>query len=550
MTSSQDTSVTEASPSKAKKMAAVAADASAKKIETETLKAMEAEAQDSKLKDAKAKEAKAKEAKAKEAKAKEESLVERTLGNLAGAWRDIAFGAARTMGLSRIALAGGDPSSIKDLMRECLEARGGEVSARMRAAELGKAYIELDKHGRANFLEVLARSFAVDGKLVSQAIETYQAAEDDAGRLSAEAGLRRVLEPPHLRLLRQFNGLPEGVRFLVDLRADLLALRSEDPHMVALDRDLKELLTSWFDVGFLDLRLITWDSPAALLEKLIAYEAVHQIQSWADMRNRLDSHRRCYALFHPRMPKEPLVFVEVALVRGLAGKVQDLLDEKAPDGEPLKVDTAIFYSITNTQRGLDGVSFGEYLIKRVVKNLTKEMPALKTFATLSPVPGFRSWLKKQDEAFLASVFSEEEQGGLRALGGSDDLPTAMEAALNRPDWPSDPVVVKAMKRPLMALCGRYLVSPRGDGRPLDAVARFHLRNGARLERLNWLGDVSENGLRRSAGMMVNYLYVRGDIEKNHEAYMSDGKIVMGSDFKPHSRSERGSESPLKKLGFG
>ena len=481
---------------------------------------------------------------------KEETLVEKTLGNLASAWRDIAFGAARTIGLSRIALAGGDPASIKALMAECLEARGGEVSARMRAAELGKTYLELDKDGKATFLEVLARSFAVDEAVVSSAIADYQGAEDAAARLNAEAALRRALEPPHLRLLRQFNDLPEGVRFLVDLRADLLSLRSEDPQLVALDRDLKDLLTSWFDVGFLDLHAITWQSPAALLEKLIAYEAVHEIQSWEDLRNRLDSHRRCYALFHPRMPQEPLAFVEVALVRGLAARVHDLLDEKAPDAESLKIDTAIFYSITNTQRGLNGVSFGEYLIKRVVATLAKERPGLKTFATLSPVPGFRAWLSAQDEAAIAPSFSEEEQGGLCALGGSDDLLAALETVLERPDWSGDPVIVEALKGPLTALCARFLVARRPDGRPLNSVARFHLRNGARLERLNWLGDVSENGLEGSAGMMVNYLYARGDMEKNHEAYMSDGKIAMSSDFKSLCRTERGGDSKLKKLGFG
>ena len=548
MTSGLDLSLAEENTSKAKKPAADKSGGKAQDAGPKAAGGKDAAAKAAKACRGRAKESDGKEA--KEAKAKEESLVERTLGNLAGVWRDIAFGAARTMGLTRIALAGGDQSSIKGLMSECLQARGGEVSARMRAAELGKTYIELDKTGRAKFLEVLARSFAIDEVSVDKAIDTYRAATDDDSRLRAGAGLRRALEPPHLRLLRQFNDLPEGVRFLVDLRADLLALRSDDPHMIALDRDLKDLLTSWFDVGFLDLRLITWDSPASLLEKLIAYEAVHQIQSWADMRNRLDSHRRCYALFHPRMPNEPLAFVEVALVRGLAAKVQDLLEEKAPDGEPLKVDTAIFYSITNTQRGLNGVSFGEYLIKRVVSNLTKELPGLKTFATLSPVPGFRGWLRKQDADFLSQFFSEEEQGGLRALGGSDELPAALEGVLDKSAWPTDPVVVKALKGPLMALCARYLVSPRADGQPLDSVARFHLRNGARLERLNWLGDVSENGLMRSAGMMVNYLYVRGDIEKNHEAYMTDGKIVMGSDIKPLVRSERGSESPLKKLGFG
>ncbi len=480
---------------------------------------------------------------------REESLVERTLSNLTSVWRDIALGAAKTMGLNRLAAAGGDPEALRTLMRRCLEARGGEVSARLHAAELGKTYLELDSEGRRRFLFTLAKSFSVSAMEVDKAIAAYRAASGTEARLAAGAKLRQALEPPRVKLLTQFNALPEGVKFLVDLRADLRALRSDEPDLKGLDGDLRTLLTSWFDTGFLDLRAITWDSPASLLEKLIAYEAVHEIRSWDDLRNRLESDRRCYALFHPRMPDEPLAFVEVALVQGIARNVQALLDERAPHADPGLADSAIFYSISNTQKGLNGVSFGEYLIKRVVATLSKELPSLKTFATLSPIPGFRRWLEAADEAAIAGAFTEDERGGIRALGGVDDTRAALDTILARPDWHEDPVTAKALKSPLMGLCARYLLGRRKDGQPLDPVSRFHLKNGARLEQLNWLGDTSENGLKRSAGMMVNYRYVLDDMDKNHEGYMQAGKLAMGPDFRSLARALQ-EDSPLRRLGFG
>src|SRR3546814_469458 len=337
----------------------------------------------------------------------QETLVGRTLTNLASAWRDIAQSAARTVGLAK-APAEASPESLERLMRDCLEARGGEVSARMRAAALGRIYLEQDAEGRQRFLTVLAREFSVSANAVDEAVAHYQAAASDTERLKAESRLRRTLQPPRLRLLTQFNALPEGVKFLVDLRADLLALRGDDPYLQGLDNDLRELLLSWFDTGFLDLRAIDWNSPASLLEKLVAYEAVHQITSWQDMRNRLDSDRRCYALFHPRMPEEPLAFVEVALVQGIAGSVQALLDQQAPQMDPRQADTAIFYSISNTQKGLKQISFGDYLIKRVVQTLSREFPRLKIFATLSPIPGFRRWLAALPEPELAAAFTPED----------------------------------------------------------------------------------------------------------------------------------------------
>ena len=466
------------------------------------------------------------------------TLVGRTLDNLAAAWRDIAVGAARTVGLSVVEGAPHDEKAMRGLMQACLEARGGEVSARMRAAELGETYLELDEAGRLQFLEILARDFAVDVEAVKGRARAYLESEPGAEQLKAEDELRRALAPPRVRLLTQFNVLPQGVKFLADLRADLLRLANADPYLGGLERDLRELLESWFDVGFLDLRRITWDSPASLLEKLIDYEAVHEITSWEDLRKRLDSDRRLYALFHPRMPDEPLAFVEVALVKGMAANVQTLLKADTPAADPKSFDTAIFYSISNTQRGLRGISFGDYLIKRVVQQLASELPQIKTFATLSPIPGFRPWLKACTWDEIASLVTEDEQGGIRALGGLDQPHEALLAVLEQPDWPDDPVTREALKGALMRLCVRYFLTTRDDGRPIDSVARFHLRNGARLERINWLGDTSKNGLERSAGLMVNYRYVVGDIEKNHEAYMQRGEITMGSEVRALAKSVR------------
>jgi malonyl-CoA decarboxylase len=329
-----------------------------------------------------------------------------------------------------------------------------------------------------------------------------------------------------------------------------LALPDRAPALDDLDADLRDLLATWFDTGFLDLARITWDSPAALLEKLIAYEAVHEIQSWDDLRHRVESDRHLYALFHPRMPEEPLAFVEVALVKGIARNVQALLDGSAPSAEAEAADTAIFYSISNTQKGLRGISFGEFLIKRVVQRLSTELPRIKTFATLSPVPGFCAWLDEAPKEIVEAAFSEAERGGVRALGGSDDPQAALLAVLARAGWPQDPVVCKALEAPLLRLGARYFQERRGNGEPIDAVARFHLKNGARLEHLNWLGDTSAQGLARSAGLMVNYRYAPGEMERNHEAYMNEGRIAMGAEVKALVRNGEPGNGPLKRLGIG
>jgi len=399
-------------------------------------------------------------------------------------------------------------------LAECAEARGGEVSARTRAAALALTYLELDDTGRHALLRLISREFGPAPARVATAHEAYQLAAGTARQWDAEAELRKALRSARIRILTQFNAIPQGVKFLVDLRADLLRYLEEDAELAPLDRELESRLAAWFDVGFLELQRITWNSPAVLLEKLIAYEAVHEIRSWADLKNRLDSDRRLYAFFHPRMPMEPLIFVEVALTDHLAASVQALLDENAPVFDACRADTAIFYSISNTQAGLRGVSFGNFLLKRVIDDLQRDFPKLRHFATLSPLPGFASWIRKNPQALI--------DAGLEL--------DAVQLAAG--DWAQNAVSARKTNAALAQLAARYLTrtkSSRGDGRqPLDAVARFHLGNGARLERINPLGDASPKGMQQSFGVMVNYLYDTDELEENVENFAREGMIAMSA----------------------
>jgi malonyl-CoA decarboxylase len=455
-----------------------------------------------------------------------EGVFDRTLTNLRSAWREIAESARGVLaGAPRPETSAADPDQLRQQMLSCLDGRGGEVTARARAADLGRTYLLLDAAGRERFLRLLAGEFDVDRDEIDRCCKALIEASSADERTAAERRLRSALEPPRITLLRQFNALPEGVKFLVDGRAELIDLGQHDRLLAGLEEDLKRLLANWFDIGFLELKRITWESPAALLEKLMAYEAVHEIRGWTDLKNRLEADRRCFAFFHPRMPDEPLIFVEVALVAGMTGDVHALLDEAAPIGDPHSADTAIFYSISNCQRGLAGISFGDFLIKRVVDALATELPLLKVFATLSPIPGFRGWLERQNRTGRGDLLLPAEQSAIDALGG--EAPERDLAALL--DRQADPRIAAVLREPLTRLCARYLTHERtSTGRALDPVAHFHLSNGARVERLNWLGDASPKGLQQSAGIMVNYLYRLSDIEANHEAYRGEGRVAASS----------------------
>jgi malonyl-CoA decarboxylase len=438
-------------------------------------------------------------------------LLDRAIRRITTVWRDMAA-----------SVAGEADESLEAQMHACLAGRGGEVSARNRAARLAQTYLSLDEAGRVEFLRTLA-SFDSDPEAVAAAYTVVQKAADPAERATAKAALRRALEPPRLKLLTQFTSIPDGRKFLVDLRGFLLKARRNDKLLAALDADLRGLLAAWFDIGFLELQRIDWNSPAALLEKLVDYEAVHAIRSWRDLKNRLDSDRRCYAFFHPRMPGEPLIFVEVALVKGLAGSVQDLLNEKAPVLDPRQADTAIFYSISNCQQGLSGISFGNFLIKRVVEELSTEFRNLKTFATLSPIPGFRRWLDPKLAADEPGLLSDEESASLGSALPAETAAASLAAIVARRGWWKEPGLRKAAEPVLIRLCARYLLTEVNGKRAGDPVAHFHLSNGARVERLNMAGDTAEKGAKESATLMVNYLYDPAKIEDWHEDYAGEGK---------------------------
>jgi len=428
-------------------------------------------------------------------------------------------------------LPASDCSKVRTKIDACLAGEGGEVSARARAAELGETYAVLSTAGRRRFLELLAVSYDVDNESLETAIAEWRLVQDAVARQQAAARLRDVLEPPRIRLLRQFNGLHGGVKFLVDLRAELIGWARENQELRALDRDICRLLASWFDIGFLELQRISWDTPAALLEKLIRYEAVHEITSWQDLKNRLEGDRCCYAFFHPHMPHEPLIFVEVALVNGISTSIHQLLDERAPAGDPAQADTAIFYSISNCQAGLAGVSFGNFLIKRVVADLTATLPNVKTFSTLSPIPGFIGWLKQQEEVpELVDVDSDAA-----ACLWAEPIDVDCFSRLLLPEQgTADPGQKQRslhLQQALLQLCARYLLTAKRGRQAWDRVAHFHLTNGAQIRQINWAANRSARGIEESAGMMVNYLYDLSSIEKHHEAYSSQGHISAATSVK-------------------
>ena len=398
-----------------------------------------------------------------------------------------------------------DVEQLRDEMALCIEGRGGDVATGARASRIGARYATLNAPDRRRFFEVLAR-FGVDRTTVDAAIAEVGAANDESERAVAERRLRAALLPSRVRLFRAFNSLPSGVKFLVEMRADLLEVVKTEPDLLPLAADLRDLLAEWFDIGFLEMRRITWDAPASLLEKLGHYEAVHEVRGWADLKNRLDVDRRCFAFLHPAMPDEPLIFVEVALTTEMTGEMASLLDQRAPVTDPAHASNAIFYSISNCQRGLDGISFGNALIKRVVQELSHEFRNLRTFVTLSPMPRFRQWL--------------ETQG---AISGETDVP--LKSMFVNRAWSRDADAAATLKAPLMQLAAHYLIDAKRGKRAFDPVAHFHLSNGARLERINWLADTSAKGMRESAGMMVNYLYRLDQIDENQIAYMLDGRVA-------------------------
>ena len=413
----------------------------------------------------------------------------------------------------------------------------GEASGAAIARELQSALRGLEADDRLAFYRFLTGNFLPAEARLRAAAEAYLA--DPTPERATEVS--EAAEPTRQELLRRMNMSPGGTASLVAMRRDLLGHLRDDPSLKPLDYDLRHLLGSWFNRGFLELRRIDWQTPAAVLDKIIAYEAVHEIQGWEDLRRRLAADRRCFGFFHPALPGEPLIFVEVALTQGLAASVQPLLaregDEAAERARERAADTAIFYSISNCQDGLRGISFGNFLIKQVVEELKAELPGLLRFSTLSPVPGFRRWLERRLMAEdAANMLREDEMADLR-LAAAERIEEGDPAALLRgllgtERWWENQQVADALRLPLTRLCATYLTTPvesrgaRGKA-PADPVARFHLGNGARLERVNWLGNTAPRGIEESYGIMVNYLYDPDQIEASHEAFVR-GRVVRSA----------------------
>jgi malonyl-CoA decarboxylase len=407
---------------------------------------------------------------------------------------------------------------------EALLSERGEVSGARVGAELLTAYRTLSPSGREAFFDLLAESFIPDPDQVAIAAEAYQRAPSS----TTLARLHHATEPLRQELFRRLNLAQGGTEALIAMRRDLLKTIKDHPERSGIDSDLQHLFRSWFNGGFLVLRRIDWRTSAVVLERLIQYEAVHQIQGWDDLRRRLEADRRCYAFFHPALPEEPLIFIEVALTERLSSTVRPLLDPKAEVLDPKLARFAIFYSITHCQEGLRGVSFGSLLIKQVVEDLRRSFPKVKTFATLSPIPDFRKWLAEMASAGAGTA------GGpvgdfLARVDSGDIAPTGSS--------PAD------IKDELVRLCAYYLTQARKGKLPYDSVARFHLANGARLDRLNWLADVSEAGIRRSFGIMCNYVYDLDDLERNHEAFAREYHVVASRDIERLARQSILSAKP-------
>jgi malonyl-CoA decarboxylase len=388
----------------------------------------------------------------------------------------------------------------------------GEVSGARIAREALIAYQALDASALDAFFSLLIEEFSPDSKEIGQAADAYRTQPSGANLTR----LQGAVESPRRELFRRLNVAPGGIGVLLEMRRRLLHGLARHPDWKAIEADLGYLLNDWFNRGLLVLQRIDWRTSALVLEKLSQYEAVHEMTGWRDLRRRLQADRRCYAFFHPALPDEPVIFIEVALTRGMSAKVQPLLDPDSPPSDPASADCAIFYSITNCQQGLRGISFGNLLIKQVAEDLGREFPRLKTFATLSPVPDFRKWL-----AGGAGL----DDGDVRRTELS-----ALLAKLEAPDWFKDRISAAQIQHQLTRLCAYYLLHAKHGEEPLDPVARFHLGNGARLERLNWLGDISEAGMDRSAGLMVNYAYRLEDLERNHEAYAKEHRVIASRRF--------------------
>lgn len=394
-------------------------------------------------------------------------------------------------------------------MCETLLSSSGEASGMAIARDIMARWDGFDAEERLGFMTMLLESFGPDEARLEAAIDAYR--QERSPRSLHE--LHEAAEPRRQELIRRLNLAPRGIATLVSMRETLLRMKKDTPGLDAVDTDFAHLFGSWFNRGFLMLQPISWSTPAEVLEKVIRYEAVHQIDSWEELRRRLaPEDRRCFAFFHPQLVDDPLIFVEVALMRAIPSSIAEVLDRDRSLVPASQATTAVFYSISACQEGLRGVSFGNFLIKQVVEELRRALPGLETFVTLSPVPGFAQWLARERRAEVSDALGDEDRGRL-------DL-------LDAPGWEERQESVETIRPAMIAAAAWYFLKARNrHGKPVDPVARFHLGNGARLERINFLGDRSARAMRQAHGLMVNYLYKLDDIETNHEAFATHGTVA-------------------------
>jgi malonyl-CoA decarboxylase len=415
------------------------------------------------------------------------------------------------------------PKALHELLvqlKAIVDTSISEIEGGRRAQTVAQWYGAASAAQKVDCWQLMSEQFGLEAAQMQRAGALINDGEGLSG--AAEIALRRHLRCSRTALIQRFAAYPDGVRFLIDLRADLLKFCRARPEyqspLLALDTELESLFATWFDVAFLELRRISWHSPASLIEKLIQYEAVHDIKSWADVKNRLDSDRRCFGFFHPRLPDEPLIFVEVVFTQDMADNMAPILDDTAASTDVSQAKTANFYSISNTQPGLKGVGFGDSLIKQVVQALQQELPQLKTFTTLSPIPTFRPWLLKN----LTDCMAKTPDKQLKKLAKAIHVPVTAESLLLALE--AKPALHPDVAQWLTQCAAQYLCKGLANGLPLDPVARFHLGNGATVARLNVAADASANGTRQSFGLMVNYLYDLKRLDKNRKQ-LNTGKIA-------------------------
>lgn len=402
--------------------------------------------------------------------------------------------------------------ALAERCRALLDHRG-EATGLALANEILVDYQALPAEERLRFFELLSDDFEADPQAI---IEAAHAFESDA-TFENRSALAKAVEAPRRRLFRRLNMVPDGTRGLVKMRGELLTVIDQRPDLKALDSDLRHLLIAWFNRGFLVMDRIDWNSPASVLEKIVTYEAVHEINGLDDLRTRLAEDRRCFAFFHPAMPDDPLIFVQVALTDGPKGAIAPLITGEREIADAREADTALFYSISNCHDGLRGISFGNFLLKQVIEELRRDLENIKHFVTLSPVPGLCRWIASVSQDTLP----EQIRGDTGAVRDILTAPGPLEPAR----FPDE------LESVLLRLCAHYLLNAKRAGEPIDPVARFHLSNGAALERIHWKADCSSIGLDRSAGIMVNYAYHLREIEKNHEKYFADGEVVASADVR-------------------